>query len=161
MISGNLDIIDSQIKNNKVTGYGGLGSIVEGNVAGYSNIKNSNITNNQASESIVLNANLEKTLLNNNKARDIVDFLCGYILKTTFQNNVASESIVGSISGQYSGLSKISYSNFIGNKGYLLTGYNGYQIINLENNYWGSSNPNWSKILKNIKKPTKYYKYKI
>ena len=161
MISGNLDIIDSQIKNNKVTGYRGLGSIVEGNVAGYSNIKNSNITNNQASESIVLNANLEKTLLNNNKARDIVDFLCGYILKTTFQNNVASESIVGSISGQYSGLSKISYSNFIGNKGYLLTGYNGYQIINLENNYWGSSNPNWSKILKNIKKPTKYYKYKI
>ncbi|WP_288652860.1 hypothetical protein [uncultured Methanosphaera sp.] len=163
-LNGFLEIINSQINNNEVVGYNEywfIGNIICGDDLTF--IKNSNITNNHASNTVLTNIKiLNNSLIKNNKAEQITcNWAGGTITHSTFQNNTASETIICSRCGQGSGLSKLAYCNFIGNKGYLVT-EKGYSTeLTIENNYWGSSNPNWSKILKNIKKPTKYYKYKI
>ena len=161
---GNITIINSQINNNKLISNDNSGDttcIIVGDK--FTTIKNSNITNNQASDTLIGDVTLlENSLIKNNKAKQITyNWAGGTITHSTFQNNTASETIICSLCGQGSGLSKLAYCNFIGNKGYLVT-EKGYSTeLTIENNYWGSSNPNWNKILKNIKKPTKYYKYKI
>lgn len=161
---GNITIINSQINNNKLISNNNSGDntcIIVGDK--FTTIKNSNITNNQASDTLIGDVTLlENSLIKNNKAKQITyNWAGGTITHSTFQNNTASETIICSLCGQGSGLSKLAYCNFIGNKGYLVT-EKGYSTeLTIENNYWGSSNPNWNKILKNIKKPTKYYKYKI
>ena len=161
---GNITIINSQINNNKLISNDNSGDttcIIVGD--DFTTIKNSNITNNQASDTLIGYVTLlENSLIKNNKAKQITyNWAGGTITHSTFQNNTASETIICSLCGQGSGLSKLAYCNFIGNKGYLVT-EKGYSTeLTIENNYWGSSNPNWNKILKNIKKPTKYYKYKI
>ena len=161
---GNITIINSQINNNKLIFNDNSGDdtcIIVGD--DFTTIKNSNITNNQASDTLIGDVTLlENSLIKNNKAKQITcNWASGTITHSTFQNNTASETIICSRCEQGSGLSKLAYCNFIGNKGYLVT-EKGYSTeLTIENNYWGSSNPNWSKILKNIKKPTKYYKYKI
>lgn len=161
---GNITIINSQINNNKLISNDNSGDntcIIVGDM--FTTIKNSNITNNQASDTLIGDVTLlENSLIKNNKAKQITcNWASGTITHSTFQNNTASETIICSRCEQGSGLSKLAYCNFIGNKGYLVT-EKGYSTeLTIENNYWGSSNPNWSKILKNIKKPTKYYKYKI
>ena len=163
-LNGFLEIINSQINNNEVVGYNEywfIGNIICGDDLTF--IKNSNITNNHASNTVLTDIKiLNNSLIKNNKAEQITcNWAGGTITHSTFQNNTASETIICSRCGQGSGLSKLAYCNFIGNKGYLVT-EKGYSTeLTIENNYWGSSNPNWSKILKNIKKPTKYYKYKI
>ena len=163
-LNGFLEIINSQINNNEVVGYNEywfIGNIICGDDLTF--IKNSNITNNHASNTVLTDIKiLNNSLIKNNKAKQITcNWAGGTITHSTFQNNTASETIICSRCGQGSGLSKLAYCNFIGNKGYLVT-EKGYSTeLTIENNYWGSSNPNWSKILKNIKKPTKYYKYKI
>ena len=163
-LNGFLEIINSQINNNEVVGYNEywfIGNIICGDDLTF--IKNSNITNNHASNTVLTDIKiLNNSLIKNNKAEQITcNWAGGTITHSTFQNNTASETIICSRCGQGSGLSKLTYCNFIGNKGYLVT-EKGYSTeLTIENNYWGSSNPNWSKILKNIKKPTKYYKYKI
>ena len=151
---GNITIINSQINNNKLISNDNSGDntcIIVGDM--FTTIKNSNITNNQASDTLIGDVTLlENSLIKNNKAKQITyNWAGGTITHSTFQNNTASETIICSRWGQGSGLSKLAYCNFIGNKGYLVTekGYSTELII--ENNYWGSSNPNWSKILKNIK----------
>ena len=161
---GNITIINSQINNNKLIFNDNSGDdtcIIVGD--DFTTIKNSNITNNQASDTLIGDVTLlENSLIKNNKAKQITcNWASGTITHSTFQNNTASETIICSRCEQGSGLSKLAYCNFIGNKGYLVT-EKGYSTeLTIENNYWGSSNPNWNKILKNIKKPTKYYKYKI
>ena len=163
-LNGFLEIINSQINNNEVVGYNEywfIGNIICGDDLTF--IKNSNITNNHASNTVLTGIKiLNNSLIKNNKAEQITcNWAGGTITHSTFQNNTASETIICSRCGQGSGLSKLAYCNFIGNKGYLVT-EKGYSTeLTIENNYWGSSNPNWNKILKNIKKPTKYYKYKI
>ena len=163
-LNGFLEIINSQINNNEVVGYNEywfIGNIICGDDLTF--IKNSNITNNHASNTVLTDIKiLNNSLIKNNKAEQITcNWASGTITHSTFQNNTASETIICSRCGQGSGLSKLAYCNFIGNKGYLVT-EKGYSTeLTIENNYWGSSNPNWNKILKNIKKPTKYYKYKI
>lgn len=81
------------------------------------------------------------------------------IKSTTFSKNKAPKknSFAGAI-GNVGNLT-VSKSNFISNVASNATAIsNTGKVKSIENNYWGSKKPNWTKLLGNVKKPSKYSK---
>ncbi|MDO5852112.1 MAG: Ig-like domain-containing protein [Methanobacteriaceae archaeon] len=85
-----------------------------------------------------------------------------------FKENTAKEGEGGAIynggSIDYSSeniIEKCDFINNIAGRGSAICSEKNLTIRNIENNYWGSTNPNWSKLLYNTIKPISYYKTSI
>ncbi len=147
-----VNIIDTQMNSNKLAdtdnGYGGVVYAYEGGI----NVTNSNFTSNSIkAKSLAL-------------AGAIYTFSVVDVRNSNFEKNDINATNLGGGAIANMGNLTVTNSNFISNNA-----YNAGDAItattsaknNIENNYWGSNNPNWSNLLYSVSQPKTYSKTKL
>ena len=167
--TANIYITNSTLNNNTVTGAYSAGAIYnEANNGGTANIY---ITNSTLNNNLATNFGSGSAIENNPaQSWDDPEFErpAGtanlYITHSTLYNNAATYNEDGSLLVcTNSGFDNIdmSFNRIYGNNGtYTLTTWNPFNILNtseIENNWWGSNNPNFNTLLNNIQSPQNWF----
>lgn len=176
-----LDIIDSKLNSNKIITKDGYGGVIYGYysvVTLKSNVITNNIVNttNNAMGGVIYsnsgNLTVDTTNFTNNQVKSENMALAGAIYSysnvtisnSNFNKNKVNATNIGGGAIANMGNLTVKKTNFIDNYAYdcgnaITSAPTAYNSIN--NNYWGSNNPEWSKLLYSISQPNSYYTTKI
>lgn len=176
-----LDVVDSKLNSNKIITKDGYGGVIYGYYSVLT-LKNNEIKNNVVNTtnygfggviySNVGNLTVNKTNFTNNQVKSNNMALAGAIYSisnvtisnSNFEKNKVNATNIGGGAIANMGNLTIKKTNFIDNYAYdcgnAITSTN-TAVNNINNNYWGSDKPDWTKVLYSVSQPSSYSSTKI